>query len=41
MCIRDRMIYEKIQELKVNIEVISEYDMILAKAKYSRDTHGI
>ena len=35
------MIYEKIQELKVNIEVISEYDMILAKAKYSRDTHGI
>lgn len=35
------MIYQRIQELKVNIEVISEYDMILAKAKYSKEINGI
>lgn len=35
------MIYERIQSLKVNIDVISEYDMILAKAKYSREINGI
>ncbi|MGN0143729.1 MAG: endonuclease MutS2, partial [Clostridium sp.] len=35
------MIYERIQDLKVNIEVISEYDMILAKAKYSKEINGI
>lgn len=35
------MIFSKIKELKVNVEVISEYDMILAKAKYSKNIHGI
>lgn len=35
------MIYERIKSLKVNIDVISEYDMILAKAKYSREINGI
>lgn len=35
------MIFQKIQELKINIEVISEYDMILAKAKYSKEINGI
>lgn len=35
------MISNKIQEIKVNIEVISEYDMILAKAKYSKEIKGI
>lgn len=35
------MIFNRIQELKVNIEVISEYDMILAKAKYSKEINGI
>lgn len=35
------MIYERITEMKVNIEVISEYDMILAKSKYSREINGI
>lgn len=35
------MIYERIRDLKINIEVISEYDMIWAKAKYSREINGI
>ena len=35
------MIYERSKELKVNIEVIAEYDMILAKAKYSKEINGI
>lgn len=35
------MIYERIKDLKMNIEVISEYDMILAKAKYSHEINGI
>ena len=35
------MLYEKIRELKMNIDVISEYDMIWAKAKYSNDIRGI
>lgn len=35
------MIYERIKDLKINIEVISEYDMIWAKAKYSREINGI
>jgi len=35
------MIFQRAQELKMNIEVISEYDMILAKAKYSREINGI
>lgn len=35
------MTFNRIQEIKVNIEVISEYDMILAKAKYSKEINGI
>lgn len=35
------MIFNRVQEIKVNIEVISEYDMILAKAKYSKEINGI
>lgn len=35
------MIYERIRDLKINIEVISEYDMIWAKAKYSREINAI
>ncbi len=35
------MIFERNKEIKINIEVISEYDMILAKAKYSKDIEGI
>lgn len=35
------MIYEKTQEVKINIEVIAEYDMIMAKAKYSKEINGI
>lgn len=35
------MLYERIRDLKINIEVISEYDMIWAKAKYSNDISGI
>jgi DNA mismatch repair protein MutS2 len=35
------MINERIRELKINIEVIAEYDMIWAKAKYSNEISGI
>ena len=35
------MIFESIREIKINIEVIAEYDMIFAKAKYSRSINGI
>lgn len=35
------MLYEKIRELKMNIDVISEYDMIWEKAKYSNAIRGI
>lgn len=35
------MIYEKLKEMKMNIEVIVEYDMIWAKAKYSNAISGI
>lgn len=35
------IINEKIREVKINIEVIAEYDMIWAKAKYSNDIEGI
>ena len=35
------LIYEKISNIKLNIEVISEYDMVFAKAKYSQATKGI
>ena len=29
------LIFEKLQEIKLNMEIVSEYDMIFAKAKYS------
>jgi len=35
------MIFERIKDLNINIEIIAEYDMILAKAKYSKDIEGI
>ena len=35
------MIFERIRELKLNVEVIAEYDMIWAKAKYSAEINGI
>lgn len=35
------MLFERIKDLKMNIDVISEYDMILAKAKYSKEIGGI
>ena len=35
------MLNERIRDLKINIEVIAEYDMIWAKAKYSNDILGI
>lgn len=35
------LIYERIRDIKMNIEVISEYDMIWAKAKYSDAINGI
>ena len=34
-------VYEKISNIKLNIEVISEYDMVFAKAKYSQSIKGI
>lgn len=35
------LIFEKLKEIKINIEVIAEYDMIFAKAKYSKANDGI
>jgi dsDNA-specific endonuclease/ATPase MutS2 len=35
------LIFDKSKEIKINIEVIAEYDMIFAKAKYSRSIEGI
>lgn len=35
------MINEKLREIKINIDVIAEYDMIMAKAKYSKEIEGI
>lgn len=41
LAILTEMIYERIKDLKMNVEVISEYDMIWAKAKYSLEIQGI
>ncbi|SHH72632.1 dsDNA-specific endonuclease/ATPase MutS2 [Clostridium collagenovorans DSM 3089] len=41
LAVLTEMLFEKIRELKMNIEVISEYDMICAKAKYSKEVQGI
>ncbi|SFC88339.1 endonuclease MutS2 [Clostridium uliginosum] len=35
------MLFERIKDLKMNVDVISEYDMIWAKAKYSKAIKGI
>ena len=35
------MLNDRIKDIKINIEIISEYDMIYAKAKYSKDISGI
>lgn len=35
------LIFDNSKEIKINIEVIAEYDMIFAKAKYSRAIGGI
>lgn len=35
------LVYERIREIKINIDVISEYDMIFAKAKFSKEINGI
>ena len=34
------MLFERIKDLKMNVDVISEYDMIWAKAKYSKVING-
>ena len=35
------LIYEKIQNIKLNMEIISEYDMVFAKAKYSQANKAV
>ncbi|MCY6485444.1 endonuclease MutS2 [Clostridium aestuarii] len=35
------LIFEKITNIKLNIEILAEYDMVFAKAKYSQNTNGI
>lgn len=35
------LVYEHLQPIKINIELIAQYDMIFAKAKYSRVINGI
>jgi DNA mismatch repair protein MutS2 len=35
------LVFDNSREIKINIEVIAEYDMIFAKAKYSREIEGI
>ncbi|MEG0451365.1 MAG: endonuclease MutS2, partial [Lysinibacillus sp.] len=35
------LIFEKIYNIKLNIEIVSEYDMVFAKAKYSQNINGI
>lgn len=35
------LIFEKMNEIKLNMEIISEYDMVFAKAKYSQNNNGI
>lgn len=35
------MIFENLREVKINIEVIAEYDMVFAKGKYSQNIQGI
>ena len=35
------LIYEKISEIKLNMEVLSQYDMVFAKAKFSQNNNCI
>lgn len=35
------LIFDKINQIKLNIEILSEYDMVFAKAKYSQKIKGI
>ncbi|MGL6105473.1 endonuclease MutS2 [Romboutsia sp.] len=35
------LVFEKIIQIKINMEIISEYDMVFAKAKYSQNINGI
>ena len=35
------LIFEKIQSINLNMEIISEYDMVFAKAKHSQNTNAI
>ncbi|QZY57307.1 endonuclease MutS2 [Crassaminicella profunda] len=35
------LVFEKIKNIKLNIEIIAEYDMVFAKAKYSQNIKGI
>ncbi|MDZ4993793.1 endonuclease MutS2 [Clostridium perfringens] len=35
------LVYENINKIKINIEIVAEYDMIFAKAKYSKAIDGI
>lgn len=35
------LIYDKIKEIKLNMEIVSEYDMIFAKAKFSQNNKCI
>ncbi|MGG0277894.1 endonuclease MutS2 [Bacillus rhizoplanae] len=35
------MIFENVSDIKINIELISQYDMIFAKAKFSKSIDGI
>lgn len=41
LSILSEKVFDKLREIRLNIEVISEYDMIFAKAKYSYDINGI
>lgn len=35
------LVFNKLKEIKVNLDLMGQYDMIFAKAKYSRATDGI
>lgn len=37
----NNIVFEKIKEIKLNIEAIAQFDMIFAKAKYSKSINGV
>ncbi|GAA0180171.1 mannonate oxidoreductase [Clostridium sediminicola] len=41
LCYLTELIFEKITNVKLNIEIMAEYDMVFAKAKYSQNIKGI